>query len=52
MYTPIFVMARITGWTAHIMEQLAGNALIRPLSKYIGVGERRVVPLAKRGDFL
>jgi 2-methylcitrate synthase len=48
MYTPIFVMARITGWTAHIMEQLASNALIRPLSKYIGVGERRVVPLAKR----
>jgi 2-methylcitrate synthase len=48
MYTPIFVMARITGWTAHIMEQLAANALIRPLSNYTGPAERRVVPLEKR----
>ena len=48
MYTPIFVMARITGWTAHIMEQLAGNALIRPLSKYTGPGQRAVLPLEKR----
>jgi 2-methylcitrate synthase len=48
MYTPIFVMARITGWTAHIMEQLASNALIRPLSQYNGAGQRSVVPLAKR----
>jgi 2-methylcitrate synthase len=49
MYTPIFVMARITGWTAHIMEQLANNSLIRPLSNYTGPGERRVTPLAARG---
>ena len=49
MFTPFFVMARITGWTAHIMEQQAHNRLIRPLSKYTGAGERRVVPLAKRG---
>jgi 2-methylcitrate synthase len=48
MYTPIFVMARITGWTAHIVEQLASNALIRPLSNYAGPAERRVVPLEKR----
>lgn len=48
MFTPFFVMARITGWTAHIMEQLADNRLIRPLSQYAGAGERRVVPLAKR----
>ena len=48
MYTPIFVMARITGWTAHIMEQLAANALIRPLSKYIGHAERRVIPIDER----
>jgi 2-methylcitrate synthase len=48
MYTPVFVVARITGWTAHIMEQLANNALIRPLSKYIGPAQRSVVPLAKR----
>lgn len=49
MFTPFFVMARITGWTAHIMEQLANNRLIRPLSKYTGSGERHVIPLAKRG---
>jgi 2-methylcitrate synthase len=48
MYTPVFVVARITGWTAHIMEQLANNALIRPLSQYIGPGQRSVVPLEKR----
>ena len=33
-FTPIFVMSRITGWSAHIMEQHAANKLIRPLSKY------------------
>ncbi|HXT10692.1 MAG TPA: bifunctional 2-methylcitrate synthase/citrate synthase [Candidatus Angelobacter sp.] len=49
MFTPFFVMARITGWTAHIMEQLANNRLIRPLSKYTGPGERHVIPLAQRG---
>ena len=41
-FTPIFVAARITGWTAHIMEQLASNALIRPLSNYNGVDERHL----------
>ena len=48
MFTPFFVLARITGWTAHIMEQLANNRLIRPLSHYTGEGERRVVPLSAR----
>ncbi len=48
MFTPIFVVARITGWTAHIMEQLADNRLIRPLSQYIGAPERSVVPLQMR----
>jgi citrate synthase len=41
-FTPLFVAARVTGWTAHIMEQLAANALIRPLSEYNGPGERHV----------
>jgi 2-methylcitrate synthase/citrate synthase II len=41
-FTPIFVAARITGWTAHIMEQLSSNALIRPLSVYNGVDERHL----------
>ncbi|WP_396640993.1 bifunctional 2-methylcitrate synthase/citrate synthase [Microbacterium sp.] len=41
-FTPLFVAARVTGWTAHIMEQTASNALIRPLSEYIGPDERHV----------
>ena len=41
-FTPLFVAARITGWTAHIMEQLASNALIRPLSAYNGPDERHI----------
>jgi 2-methylcitrate synthase len=48
MFTPFFVMARITGWTAHIMEQLADNRLIRPLSQYNGPAQRSVVPLKQR----
>lgn len=48
MFTPIFVLSRITGWTAHIMEQLAANKLVRPLSNYNGVAERTVVPMENR----
>jgi 2-methylcitrate synthase len=47
-YTPIFVMARITGWSAHIMEQHASNKLIRPLSKYKGKEVREVMLLNQR----
>ncbi|GAB3129143.1 bifunctional 2-methylcitrate synthase/citrate synthase [Tsukamurella serpentis] len=43
VFTPIFVMSRITGWTAHIIEQTEANALIRPLSEYVGVPQRPVV---------
>jgi len=39
-FTPLFVCARITGWTAHIMEQLEANSLIRPLSEYNGPDQR------------
>jgi citrate synthase len=42
MFTPLFVLSRITGWTAHIIEQQGANSLIRPLSKYIGQAERAV----------
>lgn len=41
-FTPLFVAARVTGWTAHIAEQLAANALIRPLSAYNGPDERHI----------
>jgi 2-methylcitrate synthase/citrate synthase II len=41
-FTPLFVASRVTGWTAHIMEQNASNALIRPLSVYNGPDERHV----------
>jgi len=47
-FTPIFVISRITGWSAHIMEQHAANKLIRPLSKYKGQEHRRVMLLNQR----
>lgn len=47
-FTPIFVMARTTGWSAHIMEQTANNRIIRPLSEYIGAEQRQVKPLSER----
>ena len=47
-FTPIFVMARTTGWSAHVMEQVANNRIIRPLSEYVGAGQRKIVPLAQR----
>ena len=48
MFTPLFVMSRITGWTAHVAEQLADNKLIRPLSNYTGQAQRPVTPIAQR----
>lgn len=41
-FTPLFVASRITGWTAHVLEQQAANALIRPLSEYNGPDERHI----------
>lgn len=49
LFTPIFVVSRITGWAAHVIEQGSDNRLIRPLSLYTGVEQRAVVPLAQRG---
>lgn len=48
IFTPIFVVSRITGWTAHVMEQLANNKLVRPLSNYIGSQQRDVPAIEKR----
>lgn len=48
-FTPLFVASRITGWAAHVIEQGRDNRLIRPLSHYVGVEERSVVPIKARG---
>lgn len=47
-FTPLFVMSRVAGWSAHIMEQIADNRLIRPLSEYTGVGQRSPIPIGSR----
>ena len=47
-FTPIFVISRIVGWSAHVMEQLSTNKLIRPLAAYNGNKHRQVLELEKR----
>lgn len=49
LFTPIFVMSRITGWSAHVFEQRADNRLIRPTSEYIGPNPKPFTPIAARG---
>jgi citrate synthase len=49
LYTPIFVMARVAGWSAHVVEQSEHNRLIRPRGRYTGPARRSVKPLAERG---
>lgn len=49
LYTPIFVISRVVGWSAHIIEQLDDNRLIRPTSLYKGTPARPFVPMAERG---
>jgi citrate synthase len=48
LYTPIFVIARVAGWSAHIIEQLDHNRLIRPRARYTGPEVRAVPALAER----
>lgn len=49
LFTPIFVMSRITGWSAHVFEQRADNRLIRPSSEYTGPEPRAFLPMNQRG---
>lgn len=49
LFTPIFVASRVTGWSAHVIEQSANNRLIRPLSHYTGKPQRSVPSAAERG---
>jgi citrate synthase len=48
LYTPIFAMSRVTGWTAHVLEQYANNRIIRPTSIYNGPELRKVKPIEQR----
>src|SRR5882762_4930595 len=48
LFTPLFAISRMAGWTAHVLEQLADNRLIRPLSVYTGPVGLKVVPLEQR----
>jgi citrate synthase len=48
LYTPIFVVSRVSGWTAHILEQQSNNRLIRPRAEYMGPRQASYVSLDRR----
>lgn len=48
LFTPIFAISRVSGWTAHVLEQYDNNRLIRPRAEYVGHGNRPYVPLNER----
>ena len=48
LFTPVFAISRVAGWTAHILEQLGDNRLIRPRAIYTGPRDLHVVPIGER----
>ena len=48
LYTPLFAMGRIAGWSAHVMEQHADNRLIRPRAEYVGEMDLKWIPMDER----
>ncbi len=48
LFTPMFVVGRIGGWSGHVLEQLADNRLFRPSAQYVGPHDQRYVPIEKR----
>ena len=49
LFVTVFAISRVPGWTAHVMEQIANNRLIRPLAAYVGPGDRTYRPIEERG---
>ncbi len=49
LYTPIFAIPRVAGWSAHVLEYIAQNRLIRPRQHYVGPVDLEYVPIDKRG---
>lgn len=50
LFTPIFAMSRMSGWSAHVLEQFENNRLIRPTAEYVGKMDMKYIPVAERQD--
>ncbi len=48
LYTPIFAMSRVGGWTAHVLEQYEDNRIMRPRARYVGPTDQEFVPIDER----
>ncbi|MDQ3225042.1 MAG: citrate synthase/methylcitrate synthase, partial [Chloroflexota bacterium] len=48
MFTPTFAVSRVTGWTSHVLEQVANNRLIRPQSEFVGATDKTFVAIERR----